>query len=77
MVEESEKPKGGPQLETGGASLASPVKGTSLPITGHKWAKSVRIFLQGKGKEEHITVRPRNQKRMRAHSRSGSSRIAL
>ena len=62
MAEESGKPEGGPQLEIGGASLASPVEGTSLPVTSHKlngqnytqWAKSVRIFLQGKGKKEYI-----------------------
>ena len=62
LAEESGKPEGGPQLETGGASPAGPVEGTSLPITGHKlngqnytqWAKSVRIFLQGKVKDKYI-----------------------
>ena len=64
MVEESENLEGGTQLETSGASVASPVEGTLLPITCHKlnsqnytqWAKWLRIFVQGKGKEEYITV---------------------
>ena len=63
MAKESEKVEKGPQLETGGSSLASLVEGTSFPITGHKlnsqnytqWARPIRIFLQGKGKEEYIT----------------------
>ena len=63
MAEESEKLERGPQLETGGISLASPAEGTSLAITGHKLngqnytqsAKLVHIFLQGKEIEESIT----------------------
>ena len=50
-------------MESGGATLVSPIEGTTLPITGHKlngknntqWAKSVLPFLQGKGKDEYVT----------------------
>lgn len=47
----------------GNPAIPSPIEGPTLPITGHKlngqnflqWARSVRLFLQGKGKEEYIT----------------------
>ena len=63
MAEENKGSGGGSKLETGGSAMTSPIEGTTLPITGHKlngqnytqWARSVRIFLQGKGKEEYIT----------------------
>ena len=77
MAKESEKVEKGPQLETGGSSLASLVEGISFPITGHKlnsqnytqWARPIRIFLQGKGRKNTSLVKPRNQKRMRLHSK--------
>lgn len=49
--------------KTGVLSGTSSIEGAVLPITGHKlngqnfiqWARSVRIFLEGKGKECYIT----------------------
>ena len=63
MAEENKGSGGSSKLETGGTAMTSPIEGTTLPITGHKLngqnytqqARSVRIFLQGKGKEEYIT----------------------
>ena len=50
-------------METEGTTMINLIEGTTLPIIGHKlngqnypqWARSVRIFLQGKGKEEYVT----------------------
>ncbi|KAJ1426400.1 Gag-polypeptide of LTR copia-type [Sesbania bispinosa] len=56
---EGEKPENSVNMETGALLRANSIEGPSLPITGHKlngqnfiqWARSIRIFLQGKGKE--------------------------
>jgi len=63
MVDKSEKQEEGLKMETGGVALTSTLEGNNLQITGHKlngqnytqWARSVHLFLQGKGKEEYIT----------------------
>ncbi|KAJ1411704.1 Gag-polypeptide of LTR copia-type [Sesbania bispinosa] len=60
---EGEKPENSVNIETGALLRATSIEGPSLPITGHElngqnfieWARSVRIFLQGKGKEGYIT----------------------
>ena len=63
MADDNKETKVGSKLETEGTAMISPSEGTTLPITGHKlnsqnytqWARSVRIFLQGKREEEYVT----------------------
>ena len=66
MADKGEKPEGEAKMKTGGAILANLIEATNLSITGHKlnghnytqWARSIRLFLQGKRKEEYNICSP-------------------
>ena len=71
MANKSENPEGKAKMETGNTILVSPIEATNLPITGHKLngqnytyqARSIRLLLQGKGKEEYITGEAKKPKK--------------
>nr|XP_004513812.1 uncharacterized protein LOC101489272 [Cicer arietinum] len=52
-----------PKMEAGTSTVTNLTENTTIPITGYKlngqnytqWARSIRIFLQGKGKEDYIS----------------------
>jgi len=80
MAGKSEKQEEGLKMEIGGVVLTSTFEGNNLQITGHKlngqnytqWARSIRLFLQRKGKEEYITGEATNHTRPMPNSKLGN-----